>query len=250
MIAGGPSWLSMRSSTRCTRGSPCAPRRLAGAKGRSTWVRCRLVPGMGDACAPVGIPPAAKASLDDPLIAVCMATYNPPPDLFRVQIESIRAQTDRNWFCVISDDASDAGHVAAMMDVIAGDPRFALIQQPDRLGFYGNFERVLALAPLEAELLALSDQAIAGSPQTLLFPRRDALRCSARLCGHADSRSQRGSPFGHLLAVPQEQLFRLRSSPRRQFGHRCRVHVPPKPPRSRASVPSAGSACVSRSLDC
>ena len=39
-------------------------------------------------------------------IAVCMSTYNPQIDLFRVQVESLRAQTDTDWICLISDDCS------------------------------------------------------------------------------------------------------------------------------------------------
>ena len=41
-----------------------------------------------------------------PLIAICMATYNPNLDLFHAQVESIRGQTDTDWICLISDDCS------------------------------------------------------------------------------------------------------------------------------------------------
>ena len=41
-----------------------------------------------------------------PLVAICMATYEPPDDLLRIQLESIREQTHENWICVISDDRS------------------------------------------------------------------------------------------------------------------------------------------------
>ena len=39
-------------------------------------------------------------------VAICMATYEPPADLLRVQLDSIREQTHGNWVCVISDDGS------------------------------------------------------------------------------------------------------------------------------------------------
>ena len=42
------------------------------------------------ACHLPTLPPAA-----DPLVAICMATHEPPMDLFRRQVESIRAQTHR-----------------------------------------------------------------------------------------------------------------------------------------------------------
>src|SRR6185312_10798862 len=41
-----------------------------------------------------------------PLVAVCMATYEPPMDLFERQVESIRSQTHGNWICLVSDDRS------------------------------------------------------------------------------------------------------------------------------------------------
>src|SRR5581483_7888867 len=37
---------------------------------------------------------------DRPLIAICMATYNPDIELFEAQVASIRAQTERGWVCV------------------------------------------------------------------------------------------------------------------------------------------------------
>ncbi len=102
-----------------------------------------------------------------PLIAICMATYDPPLDLFRRQIESIRAQTYENWVCVISDDRSSPARLAEMRGVLADDERFSLTPGAHRLGFYGNFERALALAPPEAELLAMCDQDDRWYPEKL-----------------------------------------------------------------------------------
>jgi hypothetical protein len=94
----------------------------------------------------------------EPLVAICMATYDPPGDLLAAQLESIRAQTHRNWVCVISDDCSPPGSYRALRELIAGDPRFVLSRSPSRLGFYRNFERALSLAPGTAEFVALADQ--------------------------------------------------------------------------------------------
>ncbi len=92
-----------------------------------------------------------------PLIAICMATFNSDIELFRVQIESIRAQTHRNWICLISDDCSEPEWFEAIAETIAGDPRFLLSRAGRHLSFYRNFERALTLVPPEAELIALSD---------------------------------------------------------------------------------------------
>ena len=113
----------------------------------------------------LGRPPAPG------LIAVCMATFEPDVELFRIQVESLRAQTDERWVCVISDDASGADHFAALTEVISDDPRFVVSRSEERLGFYRNFERALRLAPAEAELIALCDQDDRWRPEKLAVLR-------------------------------------------------------------------------------
>ncbi|MCW2991134.1 MAG: hypothetical protein JWM73_1728, partial [Solirubrobacterales bacterium] len=110
---------------------------------------------------------AAPGPAGEPLVAVCMATYDPPGDLLARQLDSIRAQTHRNWVCVISDDHSRPERFAALHDAVAGDPRFVVSRSAKRLGFYRNFERALELAPREAAFVALSDQDDAWHPDKL-----------------------------------------------------------------------------------
>lgn len=102
-----------------------------------------------------------------PLVVICMAAYEPPTDLFRRQLDSIRAQTHANWMCVISDDCSSAPRLAEMREAIAGDPRFVLCTAERRLGFYLNFERALTLTPREARFVALADQDDVWYPEKL-----------------------------------------------------------------------------------
>jgi glycosyltransferase involved in cell wall biosynthesis len=107
--------------------------------------------------------PAAGRSL----IAICMATFNPEPELFRIQVESIRAQTDRDWICLISDDHSRPDRFEAISEAVAGDPRFVLSRCDERLGFYRNFERALKMVPREAEFVALCDHDDRWYPEKL-----------------------------------------------------------------------------------
>jgi hypothetical protein len=93
-----------------------------------------------------------------PLVAVCMATHEPPLDLFRRQLDSLRAQTHRNWVCVVSDDCTSPERFAAVERELEGDPRFVVSRSPRRLGFYANFERALSLAPRDAEFVGMADQ--------------------------------------------------------------------------------------------
>jgi glycosyltransferase involved in cell wall biosynthesis len=95
---------------------------------------------------------------DQPLVAICMTTYEPPLDLFARQIESIRNQTHTNWVCIISDDGSRTESLEEIQAMTSQDKRFHVFPGSGRLGFYKNFERSISLAPDEAEYIALSDQ--------------------------------------------------------------------------------------------
>ncbi len=91
-------------------------------------------------------------------VAICMAAYNPPINLFKRQVNSLKAQTHENWVCVITDDQSPIDKFREMEAFLADDPRFRLVRNSVRLGFYHNFERSMSLTPLDAEFVALCDQ--------------------------------------------------------------------------------------------
>jgi glycosyltransferase involved in cell wall biosynthesis len=99
-------------------------------------------------------------------VAIAMATYNPPIELFRRQIASIREQSLQDWHCVISDDRSD--NFDSLAEVIGGDDRFTLFPSPRRQGFYRNFERALSKARPLADYIALCDQDDTWHPDKLL----------------------------------------------------------------------------------
>jgi glycosyltransferase involved in cell wall biosynthesis len=106
-------------------------------------------------------PEAADAVFRDatgPRVAICMATYEPPADLLRAQLESIGEQSHGNWLCLISDDCSSEESFAALRELTKEDPRFVVSRSPDRLGFYRNFERALSMAPADADFVTLCDQ--------------------------------------------------------------------------------------------
>jgi glycosyltransferase involved in cell wall biosynthesis len=125
----------------------------------ATW---RLAPTLD--VQPVALPAGDPAR---PLIAVCMATFDPPLELFSRQIESIRSQTYDNWICVISDDNSRVERLGEIREILGRDERFVLVPSDVNRGFYANFERALALAPAEADYLALSDQDDSWHPDKL-----------------------------------------------------------------------------------
>jgi glycosyltransferase involved in cell wall biosynthesis len=144
------------------------PRR--GSEPRALALRARFEDG-GETSVELGriaiAEPPAPVSDAAPEVAICMATYEPPLELFRRQIDTIRAQTHRDWLCVISDDCSSPGGLAAMEQLLAGDDRFVLSRAPRRLGFYRNFERALSLAPADARYVTMADQDDAWHPDKL-----------------------------------------------------------------------------------
>jgi len=99
-----------------------------------------------------------KSKPDKPLVAICMATYSPQKGHFKRQIVSLQDQLYENWICIISDDGSDEICVNEMKEVLSDDKRFYFFRNSTNLGYYNNFERILRYVPIEAELVALSDQ--------------------------------------------------------------------------------------------
>jgi hypothetical protein len=122
--------------------------------------------------APAPTPDAQPARPGPELIAVCMATFEPDLALFETQVQSLRAQTDDRWICLISDDGSGPAHVEQIVRTVGDDPRFAISHSRTRLGFYRNFERALEMVPPEAELVALCDQDDRWHPDKLCVLRR------------------------------------------------------------------------------
>ncbi len=66
-----------------------------------------------------------------PRVAICMATYEPPADLLRRQLDSLREQTHGNWICLISDDASSDEAFERIVELTEGDPRFVVSRSPE-----------------------------------------------------------------------------------------------------------------------
>ena len=110
---------------------------------------------------------AEQVGSSEPLVAICMATYNPPIELFRRQIDSIRGQTHGNWICLISDDHSSPDKLEEMREVLGDDRRLLLSAAERQNGFYRNFERALSMVPPGVDYVALSAQDDCWRPDKL-----------------------------------------------------------------------------------
>jgi glycosyltransferase involved in cell wall biosynthesis len=102
--------------------------------------------------------PRPRTAGGSPVVAICMATFEPEPKLLERQISSLRDQTHDAWVCVISDGGSSPARSDELRSLVADDPRFAVSRSEHRLGFYRNFERALAMAPDDVGFVALADQ--------------------------------------------------------------------------------------------
>lgn len=90
--------------------------------------------------------------------AVVLAAYRPDPDLFAVQLRSIRDQTLGTFRCLVGADGGQE-EVRALVDAVVGDdPRFEVVGWDDNVGFHLNVERLLLALPREAAWVALADQ--------------------------------------------------------------------------------------------
>jgi glycosyltransferase involved in cell wall biosynthesis len=107
----------------------------------------------------LGLMPKKAEAPASPRVIICMATYNPPLDLLVKQIESLKKQTHDNWACIINDDCSDAETYKEIRRIAAPDSQFSVYRNPERLGFYRNFERCLKRVPAgAADFIAFADQ--------------------------------------------------------------------------------------------
>ena len=100
-------------------------------------------------------------------VAICMATYNPEPEAFERQLQSILSQSFRDWICIVCDDASNPQSQHMLTEKCAQDERLCLQLHQSNLGFYGNFERALSYVPTSVEWVALADQDDYWYPQKL-----------------------------------------------------------------------------------
>ena len=91
-------------------------------------------------------------------VVICMACWEPDPERFQRQVNSIKAQTLKSWHCIINDDASSDDSWLRVKQIIGDDPRFSLFQNEKNLGFYSNFEVALSRVPADIEFVALADQ--------------------------------------------------------------------------------------------
>lgn len=104
---------------------------------------------------------------------VVMAVYRPDPTLLARQLSSLRAQTLRDWRCLVGIDGADPDTVTLLKELVDGDERFDVVEYADNLGVYRHFERLLTAVPSDVAWVSLADQDDYWYPEKLahLVPR-------------------------------------------------------------------------------
>jgi len=91
-------------------------------------------------------------------VFIVLATWEPSEALLDRQIDSLSRQALTDWSGVVVDDGSAESTQHRIAARLAHEPRLRFEPRTDRLGFFRNFERGLAMAPADADYVALCDQ--------------------------------------------------------------------------------------------
>lgn len=138
-----------------------------------------------------------------------MAVHRPDPDLLRRQIGSIREQSQQAWTCRIGIDGQDPATLDLVSGLVAGDPRFTVVEYDQNVGVYRHFERLLEGVAPGAGWIALSDQDDHWHPDKLahlaaaLTAGVSAVSCQARVVTTSGkvlgTTARRSGELGELL---------------------------------------------------
>jgi glycosyltransferase involved in cell wall biosynthesis len=99
--------------------------------------------------------------------AVLMAVFRPDETLLERQITSLTRQTLESWHCFIGVDGADRQTCALLERLTGNDARFRVIEYPDNVGHYLNFERLTREVSAAIQWVAYCDQDDEWHPEKL-----------------------------------------------------------------------------------
>jgi glycosyltransferase involved in cell wall biosynthesis len=138
-------------------------------------------------------PAVPTAQVPVATLTICLATWNPAPEAFARQIDTLIAQDFSDWVCVVNDDDSAKPIFARIREICARDPRFHLFRNQRNLGFYRNFEIALGRVPAGTRFVALCDQDDIWYPEKLsaslaaFKPETQLVYCDMRIVRESGS---------------------------------------------------------------
>ena len=87
-----------------------------------------------------------------------MAVFQPDPKRLLRQLNSIIAQTEQSWECLVGIDGSDHSAMDLVTSYVRGDQRFHILEFEENVGVYRHFERLLSHVSDTSTWVALCDQ--------------------------------------------------------------------------------------------
>ena len=106
---------------------------------------------------------------DPVLFSIVMPTYKTDPDILRMAIDSIVAQTNRHWELIISDSSSSPALREYMRSRAEEDPRIRVIFNEGRLGISDNTNVALRVA--KGEYVGFMDHDDELAPEAISLNR-------------------------------------------------------------------------------
>lgn len=101
-----------------------------------------------------------------PRVSIVTPVFNPPLDVLRAMLDSIRAQTSTEWeHCLVDDGSTREGVVDVLHEAEAADPRFRVLLRTKRGGIVAASNDGLAMA--RGEFVAFVDHDDALEPNAV-----------------------------------------------------------------------------------
>lgn len=91
-------------------------------------------------------------------VFIVLAAWEAAGTLLERQVASLSEQTFQDWNGIVVDDASSKDAQKMIAERVGHESRLRFVPQSDRVGFYRNFERGLAMAPADCDYVAFCDQ--------------------------------------------------------------------------------------------
>jgi GT2 family glycosyltransferase len=118
-----------------------------------------------------------------PLISVCMAVYDPVPDMLLQAVATVKSQSYENWELCIGDDGSTDADVRHILESLAKDPKVKVVFAEANAGISHATNRALSLA--QGEYVGFLDHDDVLAPHALYHyvrilqeaPTADVLYC-------------------------------------------------------------------------
>ncbi|HZO97846.1 MAG TPA: glycosyltransferase [Gaiellaceae bacterium] len=190
-LALGSAWRALRRAARRRRRGEAA---FDPDVGYERWVALYDTLGKGERLAMAA---HARALESQPLISVLLPVCDPPAELLRAAIESVRDQVYDRWELCVADDASRSPAVHELLEEAAADPRVKVVRRERRGGIAAASNDAAALATgdyvglLDHDdvlrphaLLLVADELARHPDAVLVYSDEDKLDADGNRCEH------------------------------------------------------------------